>query len=78
VNHSQGEERLKRVTEYSVYFQYIIPDNLDKYFYAIFIFHDLHNYPAPPLTRSSTKIIQKFTNIIVDIDTTTLIRSNIF
>jgi hypothetical protein len=57
MDHPQGEERLEKITQYLIYFQYIIPDNLDKYLYVIFTFYDLYNYPAPSLTRSFTKII---------------------
>jgi hypothetical protein len=78
VDYSQGEERLEKVTEYLIYFQYIIPDNLDKHLYAIFTSHDLHNYSAFLPTRPFTKIIQEFTNIIVNMDTAIFIRNNIF
>jgi hypothetical protein len=78
VDHSQREERLKKIIQYLVYFQYIIPDNLDKYSYAIFTSHDLYNYPASSPIRSSTKIIQEFIDIIANMNTATLIRNNIF
>jgi hypothetical protein len=57
MDYLQGKERLEKIIEYLIYFQYIISDDLDKYSYAIFIFHDLYNYPAPSLIRLLTKII---------------------
>jgi hypothetical protein len=78
MDYLQKKERLERVIKYLVYFQYIIPDNLDKYFYAIFTFHGLYNYPALSPIRLFTKIIQEFTDIIADMDMVIFIRSNIF
>jgi hypothetical protein len=78
MNYLQKKKRLEKIIKYLIYFQYIIPDNLDKYPYAIFIFHDLHNHPTSSPTRLFTKIIQEFTDIIADIDTIIFIRNNIF
>jgi hypothetical protein len=57
MDYPQGKERLERVTEYSIYFQYIIPDDLDIYSYVIFTSYDFYNYPAFFPIRLFTKII---------------------
>ncbi len=53
----------------------MIPDNLKNNPYTILISHGIHNHPAPLSYRQSRFILNKFIDVIANIDIITLTRS---
>ncbi len=73
--HALGEGLMVPIHKYPIYYNWMIPDNLKNNPHTILISYNIYNYPAPPPHRQPSFILSELTNIITNMDITTLTKS---
>ncbi len=63
------------IHKYPVYYNWMIFDDLKNNLYTILTSYGVYNHPASPPYRQPRFILNELTNIIANIDITTLTRS---